>query len=201
MLALLRYIYDMNYDYDGHNWWIDTLTPHAKVFATAEKYSMDGLQSEVCCKMEALLDKRYIHVGARNMGEFIQTLRIIMTRTSRTNGLRELMVKTCIMNLRKLQKEEESILFLSQFGELGADIFAHTDLECGLVGSWFCKTNCDNEEPPQCSNCSRPFEKADAWSQRYYERWSCAHCELDDLTPLCSTCDREVQWMQRGIDS
>jgi hypothetical protein len=173
MLALLRYIYDMTYDYDGSKWWFDTLVPHAEVYATAEKYSMDKLQSEVCRKMEDMLDNKSQKVGVRNIPDFTKTLRIVMTRTLRNNRLREVLVKTCILNLRRLQNEGEFVSLLGQFGELGADILAHKDLECGLVDSWFCGIYCENEEPPWCSNCKRPFEKASAWRQRYNERWSC----------------------------
>jgi hypothetical protein len=143
--------------------------------------------------MEEMLDSKFRDVGVRNMPDFTQALRIIMTRTSRNNRLRDLIVKTCIINLRQLQKDKEFTSLLAEFGELGADIFAHEDLECGIVGSWFCSKSCDNEEPPQCSNCARPFEKASAWSQRYHEGWYCDHCESDNLTPLCSTCSNEVE--------
>lgn len=176
MLALLRYIYDMNYDHDGTNWWRDALVPHAEVYATAEKYGMNGLQAEVCQKMEALLVNDNVPLGVRNIADLLETFRIILTRTSSNNWARELMVKTCIVDLVILQKEEGFVSLLKEFGDLGADIIAHKDLECGLLGSFFCSKNCDNNERPQCAICAGPFDKDIAWAYRYNERWYCGKC-------------------------
>lgn len=198
IVSLLRYIYDLPYQINGSERWPVSLESRAELYVTAEKYLVKGLQSEIRRDMAAEFDSYHMSSILLHVTDFVQAFRTIIGRTSRENDVRELMLKTCVMNLRYLQREEVFLLLLKDFAELGAAIIGYKDLECALLGSWMCSKKCDNEELLVCSDCSKPFAKELAWTSRHKKTWYCGHCELY-MVPECKACDSKLIWIQRDI--
>lgn len=81
MVALLRYIYGLNYEeYFSHR--PDRLEPHAKVYVVVEKYQLQGLKLAVSSIMKRMIDSE-IDLGANDavasIVDFVSALRTVVT--------------------------------------------------------------------------------------------------------------------------
>jgi hypothetical protein len=164
----------------------------------AEKYQIPALQYEVCSNMDRMIGASFDRGYSSDVDVFLQALRIIVHGSHHQTYARRLMVHACVMNLRKLQEKTAFRLLLQEYGRLGADIIGHRDLECGVLGSWFCSTGCNDNGRPVCLECGTPFDVEHAWAERHEEWWVCSHC-LDERQPVCATCVRRIGWIERDI--
>ena len=172
---------------------------HAKLYVAAEKYQIQDLQYEVCSNMDRMIGISLDRSHSSDVNGFLQALRMINAHSfDRQNIARKLMVHACVMNLRKLQGQPAFMSLLREFGRLGADIIGHRDLECGVLGSWFCSTGCDDNGRPRCHHCGALFNVEHAWAKRHEGWWVCDHC-LNECQPICATCAQRLDWIERGI--
>lgn len=198
MVALLRYMYDLPFHTNGSEKWPTKMSSCTELYVTAGKYLIKELQHDVCRHMKNSSCFRPGRKVILDVADFVQALRQIMTCTVGDNCARRSMVSSCTTNLKLLRKEKEFVSLLRDFGDLGADIIEHEELECAILGSWTCSNSCTDEVEPVCPQCSEPFMTDDAWCRRDDESWWCYMCRKS-THPVCANCDRDVSWMQRDV--
>ena len=153
MTALFRYIYDHPYD-DLFTETKTVLRSLAKVYVAGEKYQVQGLHENVTKEMGVFLHyitsswlERDSKPGNPYIEDFLAAAQIVFAGTTAQDKTgRAALIEFCVKKISKLRKLPAFLDLLREFGDLGAEMFAHENSawrEAGTVmarsTSWLCR--------------------------------------------------------------
>ena len=201
MTALFRYIYDHPYD-DLFTETKTVLRSLAKVYVAGEKYQVQGLHENVTKEMGVFLHYitpswlgRDSKPGNPYIEDFLAAAQIVFAGTTAQDKTgRAALIEFCVKKVSKLRKLPAFLDLLREFGDLGAEMFAHENLS--LEGSWYCDGQKHVMAVPRCPDCEENFRTSDLRKYRNQELWMCRSCD-EMVMPVClehDGADRSVAW-------
>ncbi|KAI1964886.1 hypothetical protein LOZ58_001577 [Ophidiomyces ophidiicola] len=154
--AMISFMYNGDYDSSGGAFGrTSSLFLTARVYRLAEKLGVPRLKEKTEQKFEDAARTCW------NMDDFTPVIQEVYATTSQTDrGLRNLIVKICIMNLASLLKKEEFVSVLEDCAPFSADI-----------AQMLAKNSTVLRDKYQCPSCGNQFEAIIPTLQGY-----CLHC-------------------------
>jgi hypothetical protein len=164
MMALFRYIYDLEYydlfeEPDEQSVDQTQLQFLAKLYLAADKYQLDGLQADAIGHMKDIAWSTEGNWDPDTIPkDSLAAAKIVFNGTTKKGDpCRAALVKFFVTCIEDFKQMVEFSTLLSECGEVGAAIIAHKDLSLMLEGFWECEGQVHRSAVPRCPACCMMF--------------------------------------------